>query len=171
MLIVQLRLMRTLAEQRLGGFALLCKIKILSWALPSTSMSSLRIGANIRHIHTCLCINEHRRPFVPTEAEPDGGYPSPLGYSDPDEQRHTHAGARWGVWLRVSGRERLHKLLLLLWGLSLRGVASRAPAHPRLQDRLVRTHLLPYCLRPLQPRLLGVIPVPVSATAMSAAQC
>lgn len=77
-----------------GGFALLRKIQILLLALPSTTMSSLRISANIRHIHTCLCINECCCPFVPTEAEPNSGYPSPLGYSDPDEQCHAHAGAR-----------------------------------------------------------------------------
>lgn len=62
-------------------------------------MCFLRISVILLIDSMCLCINRHRCLFVPTEAEPDGGYPSSLGYGHPDEQRHTHAGARRGVWI------------------------------------------------------------------------
>lgn len=38
-------------------------------------------------------------------------------------------------------------------------MAARAVAHPHREDRLVRTHLLPHCVRSLQPRLLGLLSV------------
>lgn len=102
-----------------------------------------------------------------SKADAHSGHPPALGHRHPDEQRHAYAGARRGVRLRVPGREGLHQLLLLLRGLPLGGLAPRPAAHPRRQDRLIRAHLLSHCLRPLQPGLLGLLPVPLGHTPFS----
>lgn len=99
-----------------------------------------------------------------SKADTHSGHPPALGHCHPDEQRHAHAGARRGVRLRVPGWEGLHQLLLLLRGLPLRGLAPRPAAHPHRQDRLIRTHLFSHCLWPLQPGLLGLLPVPLGHT-------
>lgn len=96
-----------------------------------------------------------------SKADTHGGHSSTLSHRHPDEQRHTHAGARRRVRLRVPGREGLYQLLLLLRGLPLWCLASRPTAHPHRQDRLICTHLLPNCLWPLQLGLLGLLSVPL----------
>lgn len=101
------------------------------------------------------------------KADTHSGHSSTLSYRYPDEQRHTHAGARRRVRLRVPGREGLYQLLLLLRGLSLRCLATRPTAHPHRQDRLIRTYFLPHCLWPLQLGLLGLLPVPLGHSLVS----
>lgn len=110
----------------------------------------------------CLCVL-----WSVSKADAHSGHPPALGHRHPDEQRHAYAGARRRVRLRVPGREGLHQLLLLLRGLPLRGLAPRPTAHPRRQDRLICAHLLSHCLRPLQPGLLGLLPVPLGHAPLS----
>ncbi len=59
----------------------------------------------------------------------------------------------------MSGWERLHQFLLLLWWLSLWSLAWEQNACPRLQNRLLLPNILPNSLWPLQRCLLDWISV------------
>lgn len=105
-------------------------------------------------------LNSH---FALFKADTNCGYPSPLSHSHSNEQRHAHARARRGVWLWMSRWEGLHQFLLLLWRLPLRSLAAWQVAHPRRQDRLVCTYLLPNCFCALQSGLLGLLSLSLGA--------
>lgn len=89
-------------------------------------------------------------------------HPPAISYNS-NEQCHTPPRKGWGVWVWVSGWQGLCQFLLLLWGLPDGSVAARQDTHPHRQNGLLRPHLLPHRLLPLQPGLLGVIPVPLRA--------
>lgn len=108
------------------------------------------------------------RWFVLFKADTNGGHPSTLGDSHPDEQRHTHAGARRGIWLWVSRWKRLHQFLLLFRRLPLWSLAAWKAAHSHCQDRLIRTHLLSHCVCSLQSGLLGLLSISLGMGAFPA---
>lgn len=105
-------------------------------------------------------LNSH---FVLFKADTNCGYPSTLSHSHSNEQCHTHARARRGIWLWMSRWEGLHQFLLLFRGLPLWSLAAWQVAHSHRQDRLVCTYLLPNCFCALQSGLLGLLSLSLGA--------
>lgn len=103
-----------------------------------------------------------RAILVPAELFPPGHEASATGDGHA-KQFPVLAGVRGHLRLRVSRRQGLPELLLLLRGMPVGLVEERAYPHRRLRTGLLLPGLLPHLLPALQPGLLGGIPVSLSA--------